>query len=130
MKIGMRHAAETVVTDQMTAAAMKSGLVPVLATPLLIALIEDTCLECVAPALETGQTTVGTQVNVTHEAATPVGMKVRCTCELIEIDRRRLVYRVEAQDACGLISRGTHERFIVDMEQFIAKAAAKGQNEA
>lgn len=125
LQIGLKHTAETTVTEQMTAAAMKSGLVPVLATPLLIALIEDTCLECLAPQLEPGQTTVGTQVNVTHEAATPVGMRVRCSCELIEIDRRRLVYRVEAWDESGLISRGTHERFIVDMAQFIAKAAAK-----
>lgn len=125
LEIGKSHTAEMVVTEEMTAAAMKSGLVPVLATPLLIALIEDTCLECVAPALEPGQTTVGTQVNVSHEAATPVGMLVHCACELVEIDRRRLVFQVESRDAGGIISRGTHERFIVDMEQFIAKAAAK-----
>ena len=125
LEIGMQHSATATVTQDMTAAAMKSGLVPVLATPILVALLENTCLECVAPALEEGQTTVGTQVNVSHQAATPVGMEVRLSCTLTEIDRRRLVFAVEAWDACECISKGTHERFIVSMDKFIAKTQEK-----
>ena len=125
LEIGLKFSTETVVTEEMSAAAMKSGLVPVLATPILVALVENTCLECAAPHLEEGQTTVGTQVNVSHDAATPVGMKVRCTCELVEIDRRRLVFHVKAYDAQDQISQGTHERFIVNMDKFVAKAKEK-----
>lgn len=123
--IGITHENSAVVTEEMTAAAMKSGLVRVLATPILVALVENNCMECVAPMLPEGQTTVGTSVNVSHCAATPVDMKVRFECELVEIDRRRLVFKVAAFDEREKISEGTHERFIVDMEKFMQKTLAK-----
>jgi predicted thioesterase len=79
----------------------------------------------VSPLLEEGQSTVGTIVNVKHVAATPVGMEVSCESELIEIDRRRLVFNVKAYDECGLIGEGVHERFIIDVEKFMSRTNGK-----
>ena len=118
---------EQTVTPDLTAARIGSGLVEVFATPMMIALIEQTCLESVLPYLDEGQGTVGTLVNVTHSAATPVGMRVWCDSELVEVDRRRLVFSVKAYDECGLIGEGTHERFVIDTAKFQAKIDAKGQ---
>jgi len=113
------------VTDAITARNVGSGTVAVLATPMMIALMEKTCLQSVRPYLEEGQDTVGTRVDVTHSAATPVGMTVRCESELVEIDRRRLVFRVTARDDAGIVGEGMHERFIIDIEKFQAKARTR-----
>ena len=127
MNIGVKGHKEKTVTPDLTAARIGSGLVEVFATPMMIALIEQTCLESVLPYLEEGQGTVGTLVNVTHSAATPVGMRVWCDSELVEVDRRRLVFSVKAYDECGLIGEGSHERFIIDTAKFQAKIDAKRQ---
>ena len=125
MNIGIQGKQEIVVTDELTAAHIGSGLVRVFATPMMIALMEKTCAESVEPFLEEGQGTVGTHVNVSHCSATPVGMKVLCQSELVEVDRRRLVFKVTASDERGLIGEGTHERFIIDSAKFQAKIDAK-----
>ena len=122
---GIKGRLEQTVTDQLTAAHIGSGLVKVFATPMMIALIEQTCYESVLPYLEEGQGTVGTLVNVTHSAATPVGMRVWCESQLVEVDRRRLVFEVKAYDECGLIGEGRHERFVIDSSKFQAKIDAK-----
>lgn len=118
---GIKGRREETVTPEMSAARVGSGLVDVLATPMMVALIEKTCLESVHPHLEAGQGTVGTLVNVSHVSATPVGKRVWCESELVEVDRRRLVFRVKAYDDCGLIGEGTHERFIIDTAKFMEK---------
>lgn len=118
---------EQTVTPDLTAARIGSGLVEVFATPMMIALVEQACLESVLPYLDEGQGTVGTLVNVTHSAATPVGMRVWCDSELVEVDRRRLVFSVKAFDECGLIGEGRHERFVIDSAKFQAKIDAKGK---
>ncbi|MBP5548775.1 MAG: thioesterase family protein [Bacteroidales bacterium] len=123
--IGTKGHLEQVVTDDVCADKIGSGLVKVFATPMMIALIERTCNESVLAQLEAGQGTVGTMVNVTHCAATPVGMKVWCDSELVEVDRRRLLFKVAAYDECGLIGEGTHERFVIDSEKFQQKAYNK-----
>ena len=115
-------------TPEMSAARVGSGLVDVFATPMMIALIEKTCNESVLPYLEEGQGTVGTLVNVAHSAATPIGMRVWCESELVEVDRRRLVFKVKAFDECGPIGEGSHERFIIDTAKFAAKALSKGHS--
>jgi predicted thioesterase len=125
--IGLKGHLERIVTEEVTAARIGSGLVKVFATPMMIALIEQTCYESVLPFLEEGQGTVGTLVNVTHSAATPVGMRVWCDSQLIEVDRRRLVFQVKAYDECGLIGEGRHERFIIDSAKFQAKIDAKAK---
>lgn len=122
---GIKGHLEQVVTPEMSAARIGSGLVEVFATPMMVALIERTCNESVLPLLESGQGTVGTLVNVAHTAATPVGMRVWCDSELVEVDRRRLVFRVAAFDECGPIGEGTHERFIIDTARFQEKALGK-----
>jgi len=127
LKTGILGHREQTVTEEMCAHHLGSGNVRVLATVAMIALIERTCLESVLPALEEGRDTVGTHVNVSHAAATPVGMRFWCDSELIEIDRRRLVFSVKAYDECGLIGEGTHERFIIDKARFIEKAYSKSK---
>lgn len=104
-----------------TAARYGSGLVEVYATPAMVALMEKTCLRSVVDQLPEGHGTVGTKINVTHSKATPVGMRVECASELVEVDRRRLVFTVVARDEEGEIGKGTHERFIIDTEKFMAK---------
>ena len=113
------------VTEDKTAKAMGSGDLPVLATPAMIALMEKTACESVAPYLEEGSGTVGTELNVKHVAATPIGMQVTCETELVEVDGRRLVFHVKASDEAGLIGEGTHERFIINNEKFQSKANGK-----
>ena len=125
LTIGTKGHLEQIVTEEVTADRIGSGLVKVFATPMMIALIEKTCNESVVPQLEAGQGTVGTLINVSHCAATPVGMKVWCDSELVEIDRRRLVFNVKAYDECGLIGEGSHERFVIDSQKFQRKAEEK-----
>ncbi|MCQ2299574.1 MAG: thioesterase family protein [Bacteroidales bacterium] len=116
---------EQVVTPELTAAHVGSGLAPVFATPMMISMMEQTCSDSVAPLLKEGESTVGTKIDITHDAATPVGMKVWCDSELVEVDRRRLVFEVKAYDEKGLIGQGRHERFVIDYEKFMAKVNAK-----
>ena len=122
---GIKGHQEKTVTQAETAISVGSGKVNVFATPMMIALIEQTASLSVEPYLDEGQSSVGTQINVTHCAATPVGMKVKAETEVTEVDRRRIVFSVRAYDERGLIGEGTHERFIIDVNKFQAKAEAK-----
>ena len=123
---GIKGHHEQTVIPEMSAARVDSGLVDVFATPMLVALVEQTCYESVLPHLDEGQGTVGTLVNVSHVSATPIGMRVWCDSELVEVDRRRLVFYVQAYDEAGLIGEGTHERFVIDTERFMQKLQSKG----
>ena len=125
LETGIKGSQELVVTEENTALAMGSGTLKVFATPAMIALMEKTAWESVAPYLEEGEGTVGTQLNVAHLSATPLQMTVRCESELTEVDGRKLVFKVAAYDEAGLIGEGTHERFIVKNEKFQAKADGK-----
>lgn len=125
MEIGIIGKGEIVVTKDVTAAAIGSGMVDVFATPMMISLMENTCAKSVASHLQADESTVGTHVNVSHSAATPIGMKVYCESELIEIDRRKLTFKVTAYDERGLIGEGLHERFIIDSKKFQAKINSK-----
>lgn len=130
METGLKLCREELVTPEKSARTLGSGLVDVYATPMMILLMENTASECVRPYLASGQATVGTKLCVDHSAATPIGGRVRCECELLEIDRRRLVFRVEAFDEAGLIGGGTHERFIVDTEKFLSRAQERAAGAA
>ena len=125
MEIGIKHTVTEVVTLDKTAEKVGSGLLPVYATPSMIALMEKCASECVAPYIEDGKSSVGTMLNVKHLAASPLGIKITCTATLTEIDGRRLVFSLEASDEKGLIGEGTHERFIIDIDRFMAKCNAK-----
>jgi len=121
IETGIKGRQEETVTMELTASHIGSGTVRVFATPMMVALMERTCRICVKPYIEDGLETVGTRVDVSHLAATPVGMKVWCECELIEVDGRRLVFKVSAFNEKGLIGEGKHERFIIDVLKFQAK---------
>lgn len=125
LKTGIQGRAEVVVSDRNTAASMGSGNLAVFATPYMIALMEEASQRSVAPYLEEGQSTVGTGLTVSHDAATPIGMKVWAESLLTEVDGRRLVFEVRAFDECGPIGQGTHERFIINTQRFLAKIEAK-----
>ncbi|MDQ2714372.1 MAG: thioesterase family protein [Chloroflexota bacterium] len=118
---GMTGEAKTRVVHENTAAAVGAGGVEVFGTPMMIALMENAAWGAVAESLDEGYVTVGTLVNVRHLGATPLGQQVRATAELIEIDGRRLVFKVAAHDEQKQIGEGTHERFIVHLQRFIER---------
>lgn len=125
IQTGLTCKKKITVTPEMTAAAMGSGALEVLATPSMIALMEGTAQEAVQNLLEDGQGTAGTRIDVRHLAATPVGMEVTCTAEVTEVDRRRIVFTVKAKDEKEVIGEGIHERFVIDNEKFFAKCRQK-----
>ena len=118
---GLRHNESLVVEHKDTAAVYGSGAVEVFATPAMIALTEKTCLESVADKIGEGNTTVGIAVNIKHLKASPVGSTIRCEAEIIEVDRRRLVFSVKCFEDTTLVGEGIHERFVVDSQKFMAK---------
>ena len=125
LRTGIKGRQDDVVTEDKLAKNVGSGLVRVYATAMMIALTEKAAVLSVEPFLEEGQGTVGTLVNMSHVSATPLGMKVWAETELVEIDRRKLTFKVAAYDERGLIGEGTHERFIIDNRRFQEKSESK-----
>ena len=123
--VGMKIRVEEVVTEQNTAICAGSGTLPVLATPFMCALMEKAAWMAIAPALNEGDSSVGTKLNISHLSATPVGLKVWAESEVTAVDGKRIEFKVTAGDEKGLIGEGTHERFIVTDERFLAKTAKK-----
>ena len=121
LKPGLTGTAETVLPETNTALAMGSGSLHVFATPGMIALMEQAACNAVAVCLDEESTSVGTLVNVTHDAATGMGKAVTATATLVEVQGRKLVFEVTAADEDKQIGKGTHERFIVNKEKFMAK---------
>lgn len=127
LNIGLKGRAETTVTPENTAQAVGSGLVPVFATPYMVALMEGAAVNAVQAALSADEGTVGTRLDVTHDAATPIGLKVWAEAELVAVEGRKLTFAVAAYDEREQIGGGTHERFIIKPEKFLARAQAKGK---
>ncbi len=125
LEVGMKHSVELVVDKSKTAAAAGSGGLEVFGTPYMIALMECTCKELAQKELDDSQGTVGISISTNHKAATPMGMKVTCEAELVEIDRSRLVFNVVCSDELDVIGEGQHQRFIIDNEKFLAGVNAK-----
>ncbi len=125
LELGLRGMATVRVTAQHTAEALGSGDVPVYATPSLVALLETAAVNAVVGHLEPGETTVGTWIEMTHLAATPVGMEVRAEATLTAVEGRRLVFSVAAHDAHEKVGEGRHHRMIVARDRFLSKVAAK-----
>jgi predicted thioesterase len=125
LKPGLAGEKTEAVTDGNTAQSLGSGGLPVYATPAMIALMEGAAVNAVNRLLPPGWSTVGTGLEVKHLAATPAGLGVRAAAELLEIDGRRLRFRVEAFDSVDRIGEGYHDRFIVENERFLKKAAGK-----
>ncbi len=114
---GITHEITVTITPEMGVTHLGSGP-GVLSTPHMIQKMEQTCLEGVEPHLDENEQTVGTMVHIWHRAPVSVGGEVRYTSKLIERDRKRLLFEVEATSAGEVIGDGTHERFVIDMDRF------------
>lgn len=118
LKVGLKGATEIVVGTRDTAPHVGSGKIKVLATPVMVNLMEAAALNAVEGLLPEGHQTVGTRLDISHIAATPVGMQVTAHAELVKVDGRRLTFRVSAEDEKETIGEGVHERIVVNVERF------------
>lgn len=125
IETGMKGRAEAVVTQENTAQAVGSGLVPVFATPYMIALMENAAVNAVQAQLAPDEGTVGIRLDITHDAATPIGMKVWAEAEVTAVEGKKITLSVKAFDEKGPIGGGVHERFVITVDRFLAKAEAK-----
>lgn len=125
LKPGIKGEAKLKVSAAETAIAVGSGTVAVFATPMMVALMEAACVDCVERLLPGRYMSLGTHLDITHIAPTPPGLAVRATAQLISVDGRKLVFEVEARDDQELIGKGFHSRIIVDSARFNARLAAK-----
>ena len=125
IEVGLKGRSETVVTPSNTADAVGSGLVPVFATPYMIALMENAASGALLPCLSEDEGSVGTHLDVSHSSATPIGMKVWAEAEVTAVEGKKITFSVKAYDEAGEIGSGTHERFIIKPERFLAKTQAK-----
>ena len=127
VQIGASFTVHKTVTDELTAAAVGSGALPVFGTPFMLGMMENAALQCLQQFLDDGQGSVGTHLDVSHDAPTPVGMEVRAEAEILSVSEngRMVEFAVRAWDACGLIGQGVHTRAVIRRERFLAKCSAK-----
>ena len=132
LKPGIRYEHKFIIPQSKTVPALYpeseefSAMPEVFATGFLVGFLEWACIKAINPYLDWPQEqTVGTHIDVSHEAATPPGLEVTATVELIAVEGRKLVFAVEAHDGVDLISKGRHERFVINREKFIAKVGTK-----
>ena len=125
LRPGLTGHAELLVGEEHTAPRVGSGKVHVLATPVMINLIEAAALQAIEPLLQPGYQSLGTHLDVHHVAATPVGMKVRATAVVVSVQERKISFRVEARDQKDLIGHGTHERVVVNVAKFDLRVQKK-----
>ena len=125
IECGLKASTEILVGTRDTAFHIGSGKIKVLATPVMVMLLEEAALNAVEGFLAPGYQTVGTRLDVSHIAATPVGMRVTAYAEVTEVDDRKLTFRVWADDEKGRIGLGVHKRIIVDVKRFDERVSAK-----
>ena len=123
--VGMKGEVSTFVEREDTAAEVGSGDLLVYATPCMTALMEGAACEAIADALKEGQTTVGTELNIRHTSATPVGLEVRAEAEVTEVDGKVITFSLKAFDEVGEIGSGTHKRVLVNPQKFLEKTYNK-----
>lgn len=123
--VGMTGTASTTVEREDTAYEVGSGSLLVYATPCMVALMEGAACEAIAPAMDDSKTSVGTELNISHLSATPVGLEVRAEAEVTQVDGNAITFRVTAYDKKGKIGEGTHKRFVVATQRFLDKTYAK-----
>ena len=128
MNIEIKASTEIVVGTRDTAHHVGSGRIKVLATPVMVMLLEEAALKTVEDSLPAGQQSVGTRLDISHIAATPVGMKVVAHAEVTKVEGRKVTFRAWAEDETELIGEGTHERIIVDLERFDKRVANKARD--
>jgi predicted thioesterase len=122
---GKTATVSTVVSEKNTAKAVGSGSLDVFSTPMMIALMEQAACECIADGLEEGQTSVGTQINVAHSAASALGAKISATAKIESTDGRNISFSVSAHDGEKEIGSGTHNRVIINAERFVKKISGE-----
>ena len=115
--------AKTVVTDKNTAQTMRSGSLPVFATPAMCALMEEAACAALLGCLDPGMGSVGVSLNISHDAPSAMGEEITATAQLTSVEGRKLKFTVVAKDRHGVIGKGCHERFIIDNEKFMGKLA-------
>lgn len=125
IKVGMKGEVSTLVEREDTAAEVGSGTLLVYATPCMAALMEGAACEAIADALGEDQTTVGTELNIQHLSATPVGLEVRAEAEVIAVEGKVVTFQLRAFDEAGEIGSGTHKRVLVNSQKFLDKAYDK-----
>lgn len=125
MQVGLKGTAKTVCKYENSAKAMGSGSLEVFATPAMVALMEAAAVDCVANELAADETTVGTEMSIKHLSSTPIGSEVVATSELIEVNGRELVFKVQANALGELIGEGEHKRVVVGAERFMDRTNAK-----
>ena len=125
MKPGLKGSTEIMVGTRDTAPHVGSGKIKVLATPVLVMLLEEAALHAVEGLLPAGCQTVGTRLDVSHTAATPVGMRVTAHAEVVKVEGRKLTFRIWAEDQVERIGEGLHERIIVNVERFDVRTQDK-----
>lgn len=129
IKPGLIGSAELVVGEQHTAPRIGSGRVHVLATPVMINLIEAAALQAAEHLLPDGYQSLGTRLDVKHYAATPVGMKIRATAEVVKVEGRSIFFTVRAEDEKEPIGDGSHERVVVNVDRFDKRVQRKLKGE-
>lgn len=131
LKVGLRHTETMTVNNDHTVPEVEKSwqgfqdMPPVFATAMMVGFMEQTCIEGLRPYLQSNQHTVGTHVDVSHVAATPVGMTVTAEVELVEIQGKALLFKVSCRDDAGMIGEGMHKRAIIDVPRFMQKLAEK-----
>lgn len=123
--VGMTGEVSVEVEREDTAAEVGSGSLLVYATPCMVALMEGAACEAISDAIPEGKTSVGTELNISHIAATPVGMQVRATAEVTAVEGSVITFKVEAFDEAGKIGEGTHKRAVITTQRFLDKTYAK-----
>ncbi len=123
--IGMKGEVSTLVEREDTAYEVGSGSLLVYATPCMVALMEGAACDAIASVLPEDKTSVGTQLDISHLSATPVGLEVRATAEVTAVEGSFVTFRVEAYDEAGLIGEGTHKRAIISTQRFLDKTYSK-----
>jgi len=123
--IGSALSLSATVTEEKLACTVKSGELPVFATPAMAALMEETAAKLLGQFLDEGETSVGTALNLTHSAATPLGLTVTAEATITAVDRRKVSFSIVVRDTVEEIGKAEHDRFIVLSEKFMAKAQAK-----
>ena len=121
VEVGLKHTSELTVTDAVTAIRMGSGDMPVLATPAMMALMENAAMLAVADDLPEGSTTVGGHIASSHLRPSKIGDVVRAVAEVTKVDGRKIEFKVSAYSGDILLGEGTHLRFVVDRERFMSK---------
>ena len=121
MTVGQTGTASTIVSANNTAIAVGSGSLPVFATPMMVALMEQAACNCLAACLDTGQTTVGTDISVQHTAASALGAEITATATITQVDGRKVSFAVTAHSGGAEVGKGAHQRVVVDAERFMTK---------